>query len=102
VQRIGFLVHTPDEYDGAILRAAQVGNAIVDCHYELLLADAERAEFAHHLGIELAVYTVDDVASARTLADLGVQGVTTNQVTRLRYALATPDLRDGPPPSDHV
>lgn len=95
-QRIGCLVHTPGEYDGAILRAAQVGNAIVDCYYELLLDDPSRTTFAHSLGIELVVYTVDDVASARALADLGVRGITTNQVTRLLTALPPPS--QGPHP----
>lgn len=96
-QRIGFLVHTPPEFDGAILRAAQAGNAIVDCHYEILLDDPARATFAHQHGIDLAVYTVDDVASARALADLGVRGITTNQVTRIRDALAPPS--EGPHPN---
>lgn len=82
-QRIGFLVHTPDEFDGAVLRAAEVGNAIVDCHYPILLADPRRAEFAHEAGVGLAVYTVDDPATARALAELGVGGITTNQVALL-------------------
>lgn len=89
-QRIGFLVHTPDEFDGAVLRAAQAGNAIVDCHYEILLDDPDRAAFAHSLGIELVVYTVDDVAAACSLADLGVHGITTNQLTRILAALTDP------------
>jgi glycerophosphoryl diester phosphodiesterase len=82
-QRIGFLVHTPDEFDGAVLRAAEAGNAIVDCHYPILLADPCRAALAHDLRIELAVYTVDDPATAATLAGIGVAGVTTNEVGRL-------------------
>lgn len=82
-QRIGLLVHTPAEFDGAVLRAAEVGNAIVDCHYRIVLDDPGRAAFAHELGIELAVYTVDDPADAAALAGLGVAGITTNQVTRL-------------------
>lgn len=89
-QRIGFLVHTPDEFDGAVLRAAAAGNAIVDCHYRILLDDPERATLAHDHGIELAVYTVDDPAAAHALADLGVRGITTNQITPLRDALAAP------------
>lgn len=86
-QRLGFLVHTPDEFDGAVLRAAEVGNAIVDCHYPILLEDPRRAEFARAAGVALAVYTVDDPATARALAELGVGAVTTNQVALLTAAL---------------
>jgi glycerophosphoryl diester phosphodiesterase len=86
-QRLGFLVHTPDEFDGAVLRAAEVGNAIVDCHYPILLEDPRRAEFACAAGVALAVYTVDDPATARALAELGVGAVTTNQVALLTAAL---------------
>lgn len=82
-QRLGFLVHTPDEFDGAVLRATEVGNAIVDCHYPVLLEDPRRAEFARAAGVALAVYTVDDPATARALAELGVGAVTTNQVALL-------------------
>lgn len=82
-QRIGFLVHTPDEFDGAVLRAAEVGNAIVDCHYPILLEDPRRAEFARAAGVALVVYTVDDLATAQALAELGVSGITTNQVAAL-------------------
>jgi glycerophosphoryl diester phosphodiesterase len=90
-QHIGFLVHTPDEFDGAVLRAAEVGNAIVDCHYRILLEDPRRAEFAQAAGVDLAVYTVDDAAAARALADLGVGALTTNQITRLAAALGGRD-----------
>lgn len=95
-QRIGFLVHTPGEYDGAVLRAAQAGNAIVDCHFELLLADPARIALADSLGVELAVYTVDDPAAAIELVRLGVRGITTNEISRLGPALAAAGL--GPSP----
>jgi glycerophosphoryl diester phosphodiesterase len=87
-QRIGFLVHTPDEFDGAVLRATEAGNAIVDCHFPILLDDPRRAAFAEAAGVELVCYTVDDLAAAHRLMELGVRGITTNQVTRIRAALA--------------
>ncbi len=90
-QRIGFLVHTGDEFDGAVLRAAEVGNAIVDCHFPILLDDPRRAAFARSAGVGIAVYTVDDPTTARALADLGIDGITTNQVTRILATLAGPE-----------
>jgi glycerophosphoryl diester phosphodiesterase len=85
--RIGFLVHTADEFDGAVLRAAEVGNALVDCHFPILLDDPRRAGFARDAGVELAVYTVDDPEAAKALLDLGVHRITTNEVTRIASAL---------------
>jgi glycerophosphoryl diester phosphodiesterase len=38
--------------------------------------------------VELVCYTVDDLAAAHRLMELGVRGITTNQVTRIRAALA--------------
>lgn len=83
-QRIGFLVNTPAEFYGALLRATEAGRALVDCNYSILLDDPTKAARAHELGIELAVYTVDRPEDAVQLAELGVGGVTTNEVARLR------------------
>lgn len=82
-QHIGLLVHTDAEYDGAVQRAAEMGNAIVDCNFRLLLEDPQRVRFAHRHGIDLAVYTVNETQDAQRLLELGVDGITTNEVARL-------------------
>jgi glycerophosphoryl diester phosphodiesterase len=48
-----------------------------------LLANPELARVARRAGIELAVYTVNDAASAAALLKQGVRRLTTNEVERL-------------------
>ena len=51
--------------------------------YRFLLEDPSRAERATSAGVSYGVWTVDDVASARALLDLGVRDFTTNEVQAL-------------------
>jgi glycerophosphoryl diester phosphodiesterase len=80
---LAFLADDQETFLQALERARADGRALVDCPYRLLLKNRELAVFARNLGIELAVYTVNETDEASALAALGVQRITTNEVEKL-------------------
>ena len=80
---LAFLADDPDVYLDALDRARADRNAIVDCDYKLLLKNPDLVRFARQVGVDLAVYTVDDVPAADLLVQQGVRRLTTNEVERL-------------------
>jgi glycerophosphoryl diester phosphodiesterase len=80
---LAFLADEPEVYLDALDRARADRNAMVDCNYKLLLKNADLSRFARQVGIELAVYTVDDLTEADLLVQQGVRRLTTNEVERL-------------------
>jgi glycerophosphoryl diester phosphodiesterase len=80
---LAFLADDRPTFRHAVERAVRDGNALVDCNYRILLAHPELAEQAHAARIDLAVYTVNEVAAANALLQQGVRRLTTNQVERL-------------------
>jgi len=84
---IAFLADDEGAFLDALQRAARDRNALVDCNYRILLKNPRLVERAHSMGIELAVYTVNDSNSASRLEELGVRRITTNEVgPLLRWA----------------
>jgi len=82
--RLGTLVWVRQPGD-ILARAARVGAEAV--HLHLLLASEERVHEAHAAGYRVNVYTVDDPAAQRRLADFGVDGIFTNLPAKLRSNL---------------
>ena len=80
---IAFLADDEATCLAAIERARDDRNAVVDCNYRVLLTNKELVERAHSLGLELAVYTVNDLRIAEELVELGVRRLTTNEVEKL-------------------
>lgn len=84
---IAFLADDRAAFLEALNRAANDGDALVDCNYRILLANPGLAERARAMGIPLAVYTVNDAITASRLEQLGVRRITTNEVgALLRWA----------------
>lgn len=81
--RIGFAVDTVGEFEGAVLRASEAGNAIVHANYRTILRHPDLLAFARTQAVDVVVYTVDEVDACRTLLDMGVAGITTNAVERM-------------------
>ena len=85
---IAFLADDVERYQLALREAVSAGNALVDCNYRILIEHPDLATKARDAGIDLAVYTVDDIAAASTLAKLGVRRITTNEPEKLlRWAV---------------
>ena len=80
---LAFLADDEEHFMLALGRAQADGNAIVDCNYQILLRNRALAERARQMGIDLAVYTVNDPAAAAALVERGVRRITTNEVERL-------------------
>jgi len=80
---IGFIVEKASRAQDALERAADDTLAIVDFDANILLADPSLADEAARRGVELAVWTVNDVAVAARLHAMGVRRITTNEVARL-------------------
>ncbi|MEV0644409.1 glycerophosphodiester phosphodiesterase family protein [Phytomonospora sp. NPDC050363] len=58
-------------------------------HYgRLRVVDRRFVEYAHQLGLDVHVWTVDDTATINTLLDLGVDGIMTDRLEVLRDAYA--------------
>lgn len=77
---LGFEVDRADLFVPALEAAAADGRALLACRASVLLEHPSFAETAALRGIELAVWTVNDVADARTLIDMGVGTIMTDDV----------------------
>lgn len=85
--RIGFVVAEAGDFDRALDLAVRDGNAIIDPDRRILLADPERAAATVRRDVEIATWTVNDPREARALLDMGVTGLTTDDVAALRGGL---------------
>jgi glycerophosphoryl diester phosphodiesterase len=86
---VGYIVEHPSRAAAAIARASGDPHALVDFDARILLADPALAAHSHERGVELAVWTVDDSATASRLLELGVRRITTNRVGDLLAWKAT-------------
>jgi glycerophosphoryl diester phosphodiesterase len=75
--RTGFLVHQLDLPVAAAL-ALEHGHAWLHPDVTSTLADLDSVALAHELGLQVDVWTVDDPAQLRTLAEAGVDAIITN------------------------
>ncbi len=85
--RTGFLVHQLD-LPVAAARAREHGHAWLNPDVASTLADLDSVALAHELGLQVAVWTVDDPAQIRTLATAGVDAIITNAPDVALAALA--------------
>lgn len=77
---LGYIVERADRTDEGLGRARGDPGALLDFDAEVLLGDPSIAERAHAESIALATWTVNDVATAARLLELGVRRLTTNEV----------------------
>ncbi|MBI4521799.1 MAG: glycerophosphodiester phosphodiesterase, partial [Gemmatimonadetes bacterium] len=80
---IGYVVERTARFEPALEDAHAQGNAIIACDYHILLQEPRLVDRARELGVELGVWTVDDVDAAQRLIALGVLRLTTNDVAPL-------------------
>ena len=85
--QLGLVFDDDRLFDSALELAAGDGRTIVDPDYRLLLARPERVREARDQDVDVACWTVNDVASARRLVDLGVRRLTTNEVDLIKRGL---------------
>ena len=83
----GFLVHQLD-LPVASARAREHGHAWLNPDVTSTLADLGSVALVHELGLQVAVWTVDDPAQIRTLATAGVDAIITNAPDVVLDALA--------------
>ncbi|HUF75045.1 MAG TPA: glycerophosphodiester phosphodiesterase family protein [Longimicrobiales bacterium] len=81
--RIGYIVEEPGRADEALARATGDPRALLDFKAAILLADPALARRAQEVGVDLAVWTVDDPRQAVALLALGVRRITSNRVAEL-------------------
>jgi glycerophosphoryl diester phosphodiesterase len=87
---IGYIVERPARTSEALARASGDPRALVDFDARILLADPTIAARAATLDVPLATWTVNSVADAQRLFEMGVPRITTNEVAILA------DWRDNP------
>lgn len=81
--RVGFVVeHARDVFDALALCRERPGD-VLDPDRRILLENPDVAEEARGAGIRLACWTVDDTGEAESLSRMGVEDVTSNEVSRL-------------------
>ncbi len=73
----GVLVDSPDTLDDAIEEAVAQGHRFVVPHHSML-ESAARVAAIHRQGLLVGVWTVNDPADARRLADYGVDAIVTD------------------------
>ncbi len=71
--------------DGSLEQAARLGCVALNPHWSL--ADETLVARSHEAGLEVNVYTVDEISHMRRMLDLGVDGVFTNFPDRLAALL---------------
>ncbi|MEN8376645.1 MAG: glycerophosphodiester phosphodiesterase family protein [Gemmatimonadota bacterium] len=85
--RIGYVVAEPAGFDRALELATEDGNAILDPDRRILLEDPERVARALRHTRGVITWTVNDPWEGRVLLDMGVDGLTTDDVAALRAGL---------------
>ncbi len=80
---VGYIVEEPGRYEAALERAAGDPRAIVDPDHRIVLERPETTARVRAAGVPLAVWTVNDEATAESLLECGVSRFTTNEVERL-------------------
>lgn len=82
--RMGYVVDRHQAFQEALGRARKLkGRSLVDLAHTLVLEDPFLVPRARAQGVDVAVWTVNDVDEARALADAGVRRFTTDEVERL-------------------
>lgn len=80
---VGYIVEKAGRASEAIERATGDASVLLDFKASLLLDDPSLAERCLAAGIDLVVWTVDDLEDAKRLVALGVRRITTNRVAEL-------------------
>ena len=80
---VGYIVEHPDRIDEGFALAAGDAGALLDFDARILLDHPALGERARREDVALATWTVDEVAVATRLLELGVPRITTNRVADL-------------------
>jgi glycerophosphoryl diester phosphodiesterase len=100
--RVGYIADRADQFEEALRKAQARAGSILDLDRRLVLADPLLPARSRARGVDMAVWTVNDVGEAAELVEAGVTRLTTDQVealvewrAALRATLVTPP--EGPP-----
>tara|TARA_B100000945_G_scaffold297181_1_gene276057 strand:+ start:757 stop:1518 length:762 start_codon:yes stop_codon:yes gene_type:complete len=80
---VGPIVERREQTHEAFTRVTNDPRALIDFDARILLKDPDIARYAKRNGVEIAVWTVDNVGDADVLLEFGVRRITTNQVGRM-------------------
>lgn len=80
---VGYIVETEERLRTALSHAAADAHSLLDLDYRIALSHPEFVREASERGVPIVVWTVDDPKQADRLRQLGVSGITTNQVEAL-------------------
>ena len=81
--RVAYILDDADRFEEALGRALENGHRMIDFDQELVSEDPFLAVRTRARGLEAAAWTVNDPATANTLADAGVTRFTTDEVEAL-------------------
>ena len=80
---IGFIVETSNRFDEALKRVEGKPNAILDLSHTIPLENPYMVDQARKIGIDVVVWTVNNIDEAKRLKDIGVTRFTTDQIELL-------------------
>ncbi|HCW78608.1 MAG TPA: glycerophosphodiester phosphodiesterase [Gemmatimonadetes bacterium] len=80
---VGPIVERREQTHEAFTRVTDDPRALLDFDARILLKDPDIARYAKRNGVEIAVWTVDNIGDADVLLEFGVRRITTNQVGRM-------------------
>ena len=80
---VGPIVARREQTHEAFTRVTNDPRALLDFDARILLKDPDIARYAKRNGVEIAVWTVDNIGDADVLLEFGVRRITTNQVGRM-------------------
>ncbi len=80
---VGPIVERREQTHEAFTRVTNDPRALLDFDARILLEDPDIARYAKRNGVEVAVWTVDNIGDAAVLLEFGVRRITTNQVGRM-------------------
>ncbi len=78
--RIGYAVDTKTEYLSRLAKAATRENTIMVSDYQVILEDPNLIELTRKQGVDIVVWTVDNIQDLERLTQLGITRIITNKL----------------------
>jgi glycerophosphoryl diester phosphodiesterase len=76
---LGYLVSTETAFNDALSKASADGNGAILTYYSVVLNNPSLVQNARTAGVDVAVWTVDDLSTMQSLFEIGVVRIMTNR-----------------------
>jgi glycerophosphoryl diester phosphodiesterase len=78
--KLGYIVANTQDYQEELAKAINQGNSVMISEYHLLLENPDLVEQTRNQGVDIVVWTVDDIKDFQALLNLGIKRIITNSL----------------------